>query len=125
MKTTPRIRFATAGYDHLWFLSRSPPRTCRASVGRTSPPPTACLTIMSSALLVDGDRIWAGTENGLGLYENGKWKVFRPADGLAHRAVLSLAVDKRTGDLWVATMGGLSRYLRRPHSTTSRSSIAA
>ena len=60
-------------------------------------------------VLVDGKRIWAGTENGLGLYENGAWKVVRPADGLAHQAVLSLAVDKRTGDLWVGTMGGLSR----------------
>ena len=27
---------------------------------------------------VDGDRVWAATENGLGLYENGKWKVYRP-----------------------------------------------
>jgi ligand-binding sensor domain-containing protein len=35
--------------------------------------------------------------------------VFRPAHGLAHQAVLSLAVDKHTGDLWVGTMGGLSR----------------
>lgn len=60
-------------------------------------------------VLVDGQRIWAGTENGLGLYENGAWKVFRPADGLAHQAVLSLALDHRTGDLWVGTMGGLSR----------------
>ena len=31
------------------------------------------------------------------------------ADGLAHRAVLSLALDKRTGDVWAGTMGGLSR----------------
>ena len=60
-------------------------------------------------VLVDGARIWAGTENGLGLYENGKWKIFRPADGLAHRAVLSLALDRRTGDVWAGTMGGLSR----------------
>ncbi len=64
-------------------------------------------------VLVDGDRIWAGTENGLGLYENGAWKIFRPAknqdeQGIAHRVVLSLALDKRTGDLWVGTMGGLS-----------------
>jgi len=59
---------------------------------------------------VDGKRVWAATENGLGLYENGKWKVFRPEDGLAHRAVLYVAPDKRTGDVWVATMGGLSRY---------------
>jgi ligand-binding sensor domain-containing protein len=65
-------------------------------------------------VLVDGKRIWAGTENGLGLYENGAWKVFRPVEeskeqSLAHQAVLSLALDKRTGDLWVGTMGGLSR----------------
>lgn len=60
-------------------------------------------------VLVDGPRIWAGTENGLGVYENGKWKVIRPQDGLAHRAVLSLALDKRTGDVWAGTMGGLSR----------------
>src|ERR1019366_3411984 len=59
--------------------------------------------------LVDGDRIWAGTENGLALYENHKWKTFTTADGLAHRAVLSLALDKRTGDVWAGTMAGLSR----------------
>jgi len=61
------------------------------------------------AVLVDGDRIWAGTDNGLGLYENHAWKVYTTADGLAHRAVLSLALDKRTGDVWAGTMGGLSR----------------
>ncbi|MGA3265044.1 MAG: hypothetical protein ABSC47_13485, partial [Terracidiphilus sp.] len=61
------------------------------------------------SVLVDGDRIWAGTENGLGLYENGKWKTYTTKDGLAHRAVLSLALDKRTGDVWAGTMGGLSR----------------
>jgi len=60
-------------------------------------------------VLVDGQSVWAGTDNGLGVYENGAWKAFRPADGLAHQAVLSLAVDKHTGDLWVGTMGGLSR----------------
>jgi ligand-binding sensor domain-containing protein len=65
-------------------------------------------------VLVDGNRVWAGTENGLGLYENGAWKIFRPAEdskqqSLAHQAVLALALDKTTGDLWVGTMGGLSR----------------
>ena len=59
---------------------------------------------------VDGDRVWAATENGLGLLENGKWRRFGPEHGLVHRAVLFLAPDKRTGDLWIATMGGLSRY---------------
>src|ERR1017187_7352658 len=62
------------------------------------------------SVCVDGDRIWAGTDNGLALYERGQWKVFTPADGLAHRAVLYLALDKKTHDLWIATMGGLSRY---------------
>jgi ligand-binding sensor domain-containing protein len=59
---------------------------------------------------VDGPRVWAGTDDGLGLYEGGKWRVFRPADGLIHRAVLSIAVDKRTHEVWIGTMGGLSRY---------------
>ena len=61
------------------------------------------------AVLVDGDRIWAGTNNGLAEYENGRWKVYTTADGLAHRAVLSLALDSRTGVVWAGTMGGLSR----------------
>jgi ligand-binding sensor domain-containing protein len=61
------------------------------------------------SVLVDGDRIWAGTDNGLGLYENGTWKTYNTKDGLAHRAVLSLALDKRTGDVWAGTMAGLSR----------------
>lgn len=60
------------------------------------------------AVLVDGSRVWAGTDNGLGLYEDGKWRVFTTKDGLAHRAVLSLALDKNTGDVWAGTMGGLS-----------------
>jgi len=62
------------------------------------------------AVLVDGPRVWAGTENGLALYDGGPWKVFTTQDGLAHRAVLSLALDKRTGDLWIGTMGGLSHF---------------
>jgi len=60
-------------------------------------------------VLVDGKRVWAGTDDGLAKYEDGKWTVIRPSDGLAHRAVLGLALDKRTGDVWAATMGGLSR----------------
>jgi hypothetical protein len=61
------------------------------------------------SVLVDGDRVWAGTNNGLAVLENGKWKTYTTADGLAHRAVTTLALDKRTGDVWAGTMGGLSR----------------
>ena len=60
---------------------------------------------------VDGPRVWAGTEDGLVLIENGKVaKIYRPADGLAHRAVMGIAVDKNTGDLWIATFGGVSHF---------------
>ena len=60
---------------------------------------------------VDGQRVWAGTEDGLVLIENGKVaKVYRPADGLAHRAVMGIAVDKSNGDLWIATFGGVSHF---------------
>ena len=61
------------------------------------------------SVLVDGDRVWAGTDDGLAEYENGRWKVYTTADGLAQQAVLSLALDKRTGAVWAGTMGGLSR----------------
>jgi len=60
---------------------------------------------------VDGPRVWAGTEDGLALIENGKvQKVYRPADGLAHRVVMGIAVDPSTGDLWIATFGGVSHF---------------
>ena len=60
---------------------------------------------------VDGDRIWAGTEDGLVLIEGGKVKkVYETEDGLAHRVVMSIAVDKKTGDLWIGTFGGLSHF---------------
>jgi ligand-binding sensor domain-containing protein len=62
------------------------------------------------SVCVDGKRVWAGTENGLALYEDGKWTTFGTAQGLPHRAVLFLSPDARTGDLWIATMGGLSRF---------------
>lgn len=63
------------------------------------------------SVAVDGDRVWAGTENGLVLIENSKVvKVFNTADGLAQRVVTGIAVDHETGDLWLATFGGLSHY---------------
>ncbi len=58
---------------------------------------------------VDGDRIWAGTDAGLALYEEGKWRTFGVADGLAYPAVLSLAIDPATRDVWAGTMKGLTR----------------
>ncbi len=60
---------------------------------------------------VDGTRVWAGTSHGLVLLEDGRVKkVFSPGDGLAGRAVMSIAVDPQNGDVWVGTFGGLSLY---------------
>jgi ligand-binding sensor domain-containing protein len=60
---------------------------------------------------VDGARVWAGTSHGLVLLEDGRVKrVFTEADGLVGRAVMSVAVDPESGDVWVGTFGGLSRY---------------
>jgi len=63
------------------------------------------------SVAVDGDRVWAGTEDGLVLIEKSKiTKVFHTADGLPNRVVTGIAVDKKTGDVWLATFGGLSRF---------------
>ncbi len=62
------------------------------------------------SVAVDGQRVWVATDNGLALMENGKVvRVYRPEDGLAHRACLSLSLDKKRHDLWVGTMAGASR----------------
>lgn len=56
------------------------------------------------------DSVWAGTDRGLARYTAGGWKTYTTADGLAHRAVLSIAEDPETKDLWIGTAGGLSRF---------------
>ena len=58
---------------------------------------------------VDRDRVWAGTDRGLGCYEGGVWKAYTTDDGLSHNAILALAVDPATRDVWAATMGGLTQ----------------
>lgn len=63
------------------------------------------------SVAVDGNHVWAGTENGLVLITNGRIeRVFKPADGLAQQFVTGIAVDAKTGDVWVSTFGGLSEY---------------
>jgi len=58
---------------------------------------------------VDEDRVWFGTDDGLALYEDGKWTSYGVEDGLAYPVILSIAVDHATRDVWVGTMGGLTR----------------
>ena len=59
----------------------------------------------------DGQRTWAGTEKGAVLFEGGEIrKIYGAADGLPEpTAILSIAVDPRTGDVWLGMMSGLAR----------------
>jgi len=56
-------------------------------------------------------KLWLGTNNGLCLrLPDGKFRNYGTKDGLSHSTVLGIAEDPRTGDLWLATMQGVSRF---------------
>lgn len=59
---------------------------------------------------IDGDRVLVGTHDGLSEYKGGKWKTYTTKDGLAHNGVVSIDVNKQTGDVWIGTLGGLTRW---------------
>jgi len=59
---------------------------------------------------IDGDRVLVGTHDGLAVYEKGTWRTYTTEDGLAHNGVLAIDVSEQTGDVWLGTFGGLSRW---------------
>ena len=59
---------------------------------------------------IDHDRVLVGTHDGLSVYENEKWTTYTTEDGLPHNGVLAIDVSEQTGDIWIGTMGGLSRW---------------
>jgi hypothetical protein len=59
---------------------------------------------------IDGDRVLVGTHEGLAVYEKGKWKTYTKKEGLPHNGVVSIDVSQLTGDVWIGTLGGLSRW---------------
>ncbi len=59
---------------------------------------------------IDDDRVLVGTHEGLSEYKNGQWKTYTTKDGLAHNGVVSIDVSKQTGDVWIGTLGGLTRW---------------
>ncbi len=59
---------------------------------------------------IDNNRILAGTDRGLAVFENNEWTIYAPEDGLAHRNVLTIDVDEANGDVWIGTMNGLNRW---------------
>lgn len=58
------------------------------------------------SLKADGDRLWAGTEGGLALYEEGRWTSWTEDDGLPWRVVSGIAVSEKTGEVWLGLFGG-------------------
>ncbi len=65
------------------------------------------------AVKAQGHKVWIGTENGLACYDKrtGEIKSWKEEDGLPWRVVSSLAVDEKTGDLWLGLFGGgLARF---------------
>jgi len=58
---------------------------------------------------VQGDTVWAGTDEGLARFDGAHWRTYTTSDGLCHPVITSLAADADTGDLWIATMGGVCR----------------
>jgi len=59
---------------------------------------------------IDGDRVLVGTSGGLGVYENGEWRTYTVEDGIAHNGILAIDVSELTGDVWLGTLGGLTRW---------------
>ena len=59
---------------------------------------------------IDGDRVLVGTHDGLAVYEKGKWRTYTSENGLAHNGIVSIDVSELTGDVWIGTLGGLSRW---------------
>ena len=54
-------------------------------------------------------QLWVGTQNGLGCWDEHRWKVFTTREGLSANLVRAIADDPE-GNLWVGTeRGGLNR----------------
>ena len=59
---------------------------------------------------IDGERVLVGTHDGMAVYEKGKWRAYTTKDGLPHNGIVSIDVSELTGDVWIGTLGGLSRW---------------
>lgn len=76
------------------------------------------------ALAVDSqERVWAGTDRGAALLQNGQWVAYSTANsGLVHDSVRAVAVDP-AGRVWFGTDGGVSMLAGGQwHSYTTRDS---
>jgi hypothetical protein len=56
-------------------------------------------------------RIWVGHLNhGVSVYNDESWKNYNVLDGPIGERVFSIAADPVSGDIWIATSAGLTRY---------------
>lgn len=55
-----------------------------------------------------GEGIYAGTQNGLHLFDGNTWKVISKNDGLPGDTVISIYPDEN-GDVWIGTTEGLAK----------------
>jgi ligand-binding sensor domain-containing protein len=65
------------------------------------------------AIAVEGSWIWVGTEDGLARIDkrDGSIRSWREEDGLPWKVVSALAVNEKTGELWIGLFGGgLARF---------------
>ena len=57
-------------------------------------------------------RLWVGTNNGLALFKDGKFRVLTIHEGLFAQNVFSMA-SMNDGSIWVGSYGGAA-HIRRP-----------
>ena len=64
------------------------------------------------ALACDGQgRIWAGLQQGgVAVYNGDAWRTYGVVDGPLGERVFDIAIEPTTGDVWLATCLGLTRY---------------
>jgi signal transduction histidine kinase/ligand-binding sensor domain-containing protein len=62
-------------------------------------------------------RIWAGTDSGVAVFENGRLTWIRREQGLADEYVTSLTEDTQ-GRIWASTRGGFLAFLRDGRATS-------
>lgn len=63
------------------------------------------------AIKVDEGRVWVGTDGGLALREQGRWRSWTVQDGLSAPVISAIDIDGATGEIWLGTWGsGLLRF---------------